>query len=192
MQGGKFNRKSVRLKNYDYSRIGMYFITVCAENRECLFGRIENEKMILNEMGRIVEREWLKTSEIRKEIYLDEYVIMPNHFHAIVFINNNGIGISTVGANGRSPLRMRPKSISSLMAGFKSSATSCINKFRHTPLVPIWQRNYYEHIIRNEISLDKIRNYIANNPGGWPNDVENNGNVNTTEKQQKSYYNNLY
>ncbi|OGF30795.1 hypothetical protein A3H09_00680 [Candidatus Falkowbacteria bacterium RIFCSPLOWO2_12_FULL_45_13] len=172
MQGGKYNRRSIRLPGYDYSQAGMYFVTICVKNLECLFGEIVEEEMMLNELGIIVKREWLRTGVIRKEIYLDEFIIMPNYFHFIVFINECGNAL-TVGANGRSPLRMRPKSISSLMAGYKSAATKQVNLFRNMLGTDLWQRNYYEHIIRNENSLNRIRNYIWNNPGNWPNDIEN-------------------
>jgi len=125
----------------------------------------------MNEYGKTVREKWLLSSKLRSEIKLDEFVIMPNHFHAIVIIWS--IGTNTVGANGRSPLRMKPKSLSSLMAGFKSSATSRINGLRNSPGVPVWQRNYYEHIVRNEDELNRIREYIINNPLQWQFDREN-------------------
>nr|WP_229638581.1 transposase [Waterburya agarophytonicola] len=125
--------------------------------------------MVLNQYGNVVADEWKKSSVIRKEIKLDEWVVMPNHFHGIVIINN-----TTVGANGRSPLlrgcthpQMKPKSLSSLMAGFKSIATKKINILRGTPGTPLWQRNYYEHIIRNPDAMNKIRQYIIHNPVSW-------------------------
>jgi len=179
----KHHRKSIRLKNYNYSNIGSYFITVCAYNHECLFGDIEDGRMQLNNCGRIIESEWLRSSEIRKEIELDIYQTMPNHFHAIVFILESStnkrkkLDVYMVGANGHSPLRnrlaMKSKSLSSLMVGFKSSVKLKINKFRNTPGVPIWQRNYYDHIIRNENELNQIREYIINNPLEWELDEEN-------------------
>jgi REP element-mobilizing transposase RayT len=167
----KHNRRSIRLMGYDYSKSGYYFITICTYKRECILGEMINDKMIMNENGKIVESEWLRSSEIRKEIELDVYRVMPNHFHALLWIAPN------VGANGHSPLRNRPalksKSLSSLMVGFKSSVKLKINKFRNTPGVPIWQRNYYEHIIRNEKELNKIREYIINNTLKWEFDEEN-------------------
>ena len=164
-------RHSLRLKGYDYSQAGAYFVTICAYNKEYLFGDIINGVMRMNEYGKTVREKWLLSSKLRSEIKLDEFVIMPNHFHAIVIIWS--IGTNTVGANGRSPLRMKPKSLSSLMAGFKSSATSRINGLRNSPGVPVWQRNYYEHIVRNEDELNRIREYIINNPLQWQFDREN-------------------
>ena len=165
------HRRSIRLRNYNYSQNGAYFVTLITKNRENLFGEIKNGEMILNDIGRVVEDEWLMSQKIRKEIELDEYCIMPNHFHAIV---------SIVGANGvcpdsdgecHSPLR-KSKSLSSLMAGFKSSVTKKINIVRDMDGLPVWQRNYYEHIVRNESDLRNIRQYIIQNPLNWENDDE--------------------
>ena len=167
----KHHRRSIRLKGYDYSQPGAYFVTICAYQRQCVFGDVVDGQMVLNQYGMVVADEWQKSSAIRREIKLDAWVIMPNHFHGIVIINNN-----PVGANGRSPLpnnrhpQMKPKSLSSLMAGFKSITTKKINILRDTPETPLWQRNYYEHIIRNEEAMNKIRQYIINNPLSWEND----------------------
>lgn len=183
-------RQSIRLKGYDYSQSGLYFITICCYQRECLFGNIINSQIILNNFGQLIKEEWLKSAEIRKEIEFDDFVIMPNHFHGIVIINQeinsdfmkNDVDFqdNNVGANGRSPLQqiqssrpkisMKPKSISSLIAGFKSATTKKINIIRNTPQNPVWQRNYYDHIIRNDESLAKIREYVQNNPLSWEND----------------------
>lgn len=178
-------RQSIRLKGYDYSQSGFYFITICCYQRECLFGDIINSQIILNNFGELVKKEWLKSAEIRKEIKLGEFVIMPNHFHGIVIINQknnnyNHVHTNDVGANGRSPLQeiqsspqqisMKPKSLSSLIAGFKSATTKKINIIRDTPKTPVWQRNYYDHIIRNDQSLERIREYVQNNHLSWEND----------------------
>ena len=166
-------RKSLRLSGYDYSQPGYYFVTICSFQRQCLFGDIIDYSMQLNQYGEIVREQWLQSAVIRTEIELDEFIVMPNHFHAIVIIN-------PVGANGHSPLPkssnkpimplMKPKSLSSLMVGFKSSVTKQINLIRHTPGAKIWQRNYYEHIVRNKQSLNNIRQYIINNPLSWGKD----------------------
>ena len=177
-------RSSIRLRDYDYSKAGAYFVTLCSYKREPVFGNIIGEEMHLNEFGKIVESEWLLSSEIRLEIELDEFIVMPNHFHAIVFIqdvriddNSPIVGAndpsSVVGANGRSPLQMKPRSLSSMISGYKSSVTSKINMIRGTRGKPLWQRNYYEHIIRNQRSLDFIRQYIVNNPLRWAYDRDN-------------------
>jgi len=130
----------------------------------------------MNEYGGIVRDEWMKTETIRDEIELDESVVMPNHIHGIVFI---------VGATGRSPLRNdydssgpRPRSIGAFMAGFKSAVTKRINQIRTTPGIPLWQRNYYEHVVRNEKELNRIREYVVTNPMKWAEDENNLQNIN--------------
>ena len=164
----RHHRRSIRLPGYDYRQSGAYFVTICVDRRQCLFGNIVDGQMNLNQHGVIVADEWQKSSLIRQEIELDAWVVMPNHFLGIVIIENNN-----VRANGRSPLRddslprMKPKSLSSLMAGFKSITTKKINILRDAPGTPLWQRNYYEHIIRNPDAMDKIRQYIINNPVSW-------------------------
>ncbi len=174
----KHHRRSLRLKGYDYSAAGAYFITICTFQRQCLFGQVVEGEMQLNEFGQIVAEEWLHSKEIRQEIDFDEWVIMPNHLHGIVLIES----IDPVGANGCLPSSpwcndphrlvppMRPRSLASLIAGFKSATTTRINTLRDAAGTPIWQRNYYDHIIRNERSLQHIRHYTTNNPLTWADD----------------------
>jgi REP element-mobilizing transposase RayT len=171
-------RRSIRLQHYDYSQAGAYFVTICVHARECLLGEIVDGAMILNDYGKIVEEEWLKSAEIRKEIELDEYIIMPNHLHGIVVINNEGS--LTVRAHGRAPLRSdppilhrEPRSLGSFIAGFKSITTKRINLSRRTPSFAVWQRNYYEHVVRDEIDPDRIREYVHHNPARWAEDENN-------------------
>lgn len=163
-------RRSIRLKGYDYSCDGAYFITLCTQNRECLFGQINHGKMILNHSGRIVADEWNRSAMIRNEIKLDEFIVMPNHFHGIVFIHDNRRGNRLVAPTVSGP---RSKSIGSFVAGFKSSTTKKINVFRGMPGMKVWQRNYYDHIIRNDNELNRIREYIIFNPSRWTKDREN-------------------
>lgn len=172
------NRRSIRLKGYDYSQAGAYFVTICTNNREFLFGEISNGVMALNEYGRIVEIEWLKTPEIRPNIELLEYIIMPNHFHGIVVIDENRRGVlqyapttasshkTTASTNFRSP----SQTIGAIIRGFKSAVTKKINIDRSMPGIPVWQRNYYEHIIRDDESYYRISEYIKNNPVNWQKD----------------------
>lgn len=172
-------RRSVRLQGHDYSQSGAYFVTICAYNRECLFGGIAGNDIRLNECGAIAKGEWIKSFEIRKEIKLDEYIVMPNHIHGIVWIDN------PIGANGRSPLHrtnMGPKTLSSFVAGYKSTVTKQINALRRLPGVPVWQRNYYEHVIRGDTELNRIRQYIMENPLKWEFDSENPNNIRDTLK----------
>jgi REP element-mobilizing transposase RayT len=182
----KHCRRSIRLKGYDYSQAGIYFVTICTKNKKCLFGEIKNDKMILNQLGYIVQNEWIKTSEIRNNVTLDSFVIMPNHLHGIIIINNDvrrgvlqyaptanahaaGISQYAPTATFRSP----SQTIGAIVRGFKSVATKRINEIRKTPGLPLWQRNYYEHIIRNENDLGKIQQYILINSAKWEFDRNN-------------------
>ncbi len=175
----KHHRHSIRLKYYDYSSPGAYFITICTKNRACLFGNIVNGKMILNEYGKIAHDEWLKTEIIRPRVKLDSFVIMPNHIHGIIILNDDICYCR--GTLQRAPTTQRAPtfeqfgkptsdSIPTIVRLFKSATTKRINEYRNTPTVSVWQRNYYEHIIRNNTELKHIRNYIENNPIKWEND----------------------
>lgn len=166
----KRRRRSIRLRAYDYTQAGAYFITIVAQDRTMLFGDIAGGETQLNDFGRIVEDEWQKSSIVRREIALDLFIVMPNHVHGIVNIID-----CPVGATGRSPLRSGPppRSLGAFVAGFKSAATKRINELRHTPAAPVWQRNYYEHVIRDDGELLRVREYIQNNPLQWENDREN-------------------
>jgi putative transposase len=183
----KHHRHSMRLKDYDYSQPGAYFITIVTWQKECLFGIIADGQMIMNQRGQIVQEEWIRTAGIRGEIELDVFQIMPNHFHGLVFIAGAHIDApKNVGADGcppvyakddrahsRVPLQRAPRSLGSLVAGFKSSVAKHINESQGTAGQPVWQRNYWEHVIRNEDSLNKIREYVINNPLCWHLDKQN-------------------
>ena len=155
-------RKSIRLPGYDYSTEGSYFITIVTKDRRHLFGEVVNGEVVLNGYGSIVEEEWARSAAIRKEIELDEYVIMPNHFHAIVHI----IPTSSINDNHRTgdrpvaptnPIGPKPKSLGALMAGFKSAVTTRINTLRHTPGTPVWQRNYFSPSRKNRSGAQRPR-----------------------------------
>ncbi|MEM9447833.1 MAG: transposase [Cyanobacteria bacterium P01_E01_bin.6] len=163
---------------YDYSSPGESFITICTYQRHCLFGNISDGTMHLNDFGQIVANEWIKTKQIRPDFALDEWIVMPNHIHGIVFIQSPDTSDDPVGAHSCAPLPRisprtvgmayrRPRSLSSFVAGFKSATTTRMNQWRDAPGTPVWQRNYYDHIIRNEVSLQHIRHYIQTNPSSW-------------------------
>ncbi len=174
----KFNpdvhhRRSIRLKDYDYGQAGAYFITICSWNRECLFGDVADEEMQLNEYGWIAANEWLQTGVVRPNVELDAFVVMPNHIHGIIILNN-------VGATRRvAPTTLQSNSIGAIVGQFKSIVTKQINGIRNSSGLPVWQRNYYEHIIRNEDELNRVREYIINNPLRWADDENNPENVKT-------------
>ena len=188
----KHHRRSVRLKGYDYAGPGAYFVTVCAWNRECIFGDIINGEMKLNEYGKVVQREWMNTVDIRPNVELDEFIIMPNHFHGILLIDGNDgcdvgarrcLALYNTNANNRAthrvaPTTLHPNSLGSIIGQFKSIVTKQINRLGNTPGMPVWQRNYFEHVIRNEKELFMIRQYIRLNPVQWDIDQENPENIN--------------
>lgn len=195
------HRHSIRLKDYDYSQEGAYFVTICVLRHECLFGEIVNGEMVLNGMGRIVADEWAKTPGMRSNVELDVFSIMPNHFHAIILLHDNAVGAHCMRpefpgnpesidineshaysgesrahvnrAHVSAPLRRESGSVGSIIAGFKSATTKRINTFRNNAGCPVWQRNYYERVIRNENELSSAREYIVNNPMKWALDKEN-------------------
>jgi REP element-mobilizing transposase RayT len=194
------HRRSVRLQGYDYSRAGAYFITICTRNRTCLFGAINYEKMVLNDAGQIVVDEWMKTAEIRRQIKIDEFVVMPNHFHGIVWVRD---------ANGRGTARRAPTtmeqfgkpvsgSIPTIVRSFKSAVTKRINELRRTPGAKLWQRGFYEHIIRNEPELNRIRQYIMDNTikwsldGNYPGDGSQQVHALTESYEEKPWANAVY
>ncbi len=153
-------RRSIRLRHYDYSRLGAYFVTICAYERRCLFGRIADGQVILGPIGRIVAQEWVKSSEMRRDVEVDAFVVMPNHLHGIILL-------------GRSEAAAAARPLGSVIRGFKAATTHVVAEAGHGPAHPLWQRNYYEHIIRNEESLESIRAYIADNPARWAQDRQN-------------------
>ncbi len=172
-------RRSIRLKEYDYSSEGAYFITLCTYRRQCILADVTETEMILNKWGTIVGQEWYRSAAMRTEIEPDAFIVMPNHIHGILFIH-------PVGASGCSPKTVMhriyrcpnhpgfaKKSLASFIAGFKAAVTTRINTLRGTPGKPFWQRNYFEHIIRDEESLYQCRTYIDQNPLKWAIDKEN-------------------
>jgi REP element-mobilizing transposase RayT len=162
-----FHRRSVRLRGYDYSRSGAYFVTLCVQNGVCLFGEIADGEMILNPLGKLASEEWLKSAVIRPGIQLDEFVVMPNHFHGIVALPSQGTNAIRQEAHCCAPLQRRPRSLGSLIAEFKGITTKCVNEIHQAPGTRIWQRNFHDRVIRDDGALIRIRNYIISNPVNW-------------------------
>lgn len=195
----RHHRRSIRLKGYDYSQEGLYFITLCCQNRACLLGEIKDGEMILNDAGKIVEEEWLKTPQIRKNTELGEFVVMPNHFHAILEIKYCVEGVLQYAPTesqytpldmGESQFKSPSQTIGAIIRGFKGATTKRIKElinrencggelqfahfrggddkgeYQFAPTA-IWQRNYWEHIIRNQQEYERIANYIIRNPKKW-------------------------
>ena len=211
------HRKSIRLKGYDYSQAGLYFITICCDDRKHLFGEITDGEMEMNENGTIAYNEWMNTPEIPKNIELGEFIVMPNHIHGIINITRRGelhspniitddndthqmdghqmdgrqmdgriqYAPTGIGRINTGEFNSPQQTIGSIVRGFKSSVTKQINLLGgnikgefNSPQPPkppqqVWQRNYYEHIIRDEKAYNNISNYIINNPSRWKEDKFN-------------------
>ena len=162
-------RQSIRLKEYDYTQSGAYFVTICTRNRDPLFGVVVNDKMVLNGFGQIVQAEWSRTSEVTADVALDTFVVMPNYLHGILLLDRTDPGGLRVGATRRvartrHPTGLGASTLGAIIGQFKSLATKRINTLRGTPGLSAWQRNYYEHVIRSEADLDRVREYIVSNP----------------------------
>lgn len=174
------NRRSIRLKGYDYSKAGLYFITICCQDRINRFGEVINGEMILNEFGLIAYNEWIKLAERFSNFELDVFQIMPNHIHGIISLLPVGSGLAPdllyegqpQGLPQPEPQRKNP-SIPDIVGAYKSLvANGCLEIFKSRDEVmgKFWQRNYYEHIIRNELAYYNISEYIINNPLKWEED----------------------
>lgn len=188
----KHHRRSIRLKNYDYSQAGAYFVTMVTWQREFLFGEIVNGEMKLNHYGEIVQKWWNEISIHFANVETDAFVIMPNHVHGIIFIverrgtvsvpeengenkisNNNNMLDETLGGE-TPPLRKFTPTLGQIIAYFKYQSTKEMNASSNTGVVTkFWQRNYYEHIIRDEKDLKNKTDYIEENPMLWDQDDEN-------------------
>lgn len=172
-------RRSIRLQGYDYSRPGAYFVTMVAQDWLCLFGDVVDGDMRLNEVGRIVVEAWEWLATRHPYVELDAYVVMPNHLHGIVVLTDEGW--DGAGDRGRSPPVRAAlggggsgrKPLGRLVGAFKTVSTKRINIVRGTPGEILWQRNYYERVIRNDRELNLIREYIEGNPAKWETDEEN-------------------
>ena len=159
------HRRATRLRGYDYSLPGAYFVTICVQDRKCLFGHIIDGQMQSNEIGKIVVKNWNHIPQHFSAVELDECVVMPNHIHGIITLD-------TVGARSPRPPALRKGAVSSptlgqVVAYFKYQSTKYINQRHNTPGTCIWQRNYYDHVIRDDIGLQRVREYIRNNPTQW-------------------------
>jgi putative transposase len=156
----KHHRRSIRLKGFDYSRSAIYFVTICVQNRECLLGTILQNQLFLNDAGGMVSAEWLALVSRFPSVILDEFVVMPNHFHGIIYISPDSPDHPTLGK-----ILGAFKSIvnNNYIIGVKTNDWEPFNK-------RLWQRNYYEHIVRDDSALQKIREYIQSNPRTWQTD----------------------
>ena len=171
----KHDRRSIRLPEYDYSSEGAYYVTICTKSKTCVFGNIINGGMVLNKTGEIARDQINRTSQLRKNVMIDTCVIMPNHIHMILLITgDDGRDMARHVPTGRGRFG-KPQSgtLSTIVGAIKSTITKNINLQDGADGKSIWQGRFYEHVIRNEKSLKKIREYIYNNPRNWLTDDEN-------------------
>ena len=171
----KHDRGSIRLPRFDYSSAGAYYVTICVAGRRCIFGEIVDGVMRPNENGLIVAGQWAGLPNHYPHVSLDAFVVMPNHVHGIVCLADKSQ--LPVGA-GLKPARASPSTnqrhgLPEIIRGFKTFSSRIISQLRRTPGVPVWQRNYYEHVVRGEDDLNAIRRYIVENPLKWAEDPEN-------------------
>jgi REP element-mobilizing transposase RayT len=167
-----YQRRSTRLRQFDYATPGAYFLTICARNRESLFGEVVDDGVRTSEAGRIVEAAWAGLPEHYPHVALDAFIVMPNHVHGILILEEVGAGFKPAPTN--SPGRIRPKQpLPEIVRAFKTFSARRINELRMSPGQPVWQRSYYDHVIRDEESLERIRDYIFTNPLRWSMDREN-------------------
>jgi REP element-mobilizing transposase RayT len=196
------HRKSMRLKGYDYTQAGAYFVTICVNDRRHLLGKITNGEMILNEPGEMVQQIWNEIPENYSGADIDFSVVMPNHFHGIIILTGENVGAPLVGAQDgalegtneeKAGTRPAPTNrnfhLSQIVGEFKSLTTNeyitgVKTKNWQRFNKKFWQRNYYDHIIRNEWDLNRIRKYIYYNPLKWEYDRENDNHIPVEEKKK--------
>jgi len=160
------HRHSMRLQHYDYAKTGAYFVTICTHNRTCTFGEVTGSLMIQNEAGRMVESIWCAIPGHYSNVSIDAFVVMPNHVHGILFITKDLVGARFIATESIAP------NLGEVVRAFKARYSHAINKI-HGKGTLLWQRNYYEHVVRDEDDLMRIREYIENNPTQWALDEEN-------------------
>jgi len=146
-------RKNLRMKKHDYSSKAAYFITILTKNKKQVFGEVCKGKLILNDFGKIVRREWRRTESIRQEVADGGYVVMPNHFHGLLLIN---------AGKGK-----RKQNLGAIVKGFKAAVTKAVREASNNSIMEVWHRNYYESIINNKKQFYRVKNYMASNPRNW-------------------------
>ena len=163
-------RRSIRLPGYDYQQAGLYFVTLCTHEKSSIFGKVDDHQVLLSDLGRIASDEWLKMAQVRERVELDQFVVMPNHIHGLIIIEDNH-NCSAMPADPASRKRrsktLQSGSLGAIIGQFKTAVTRRAKLNQIYSGQRIWQRNYHEHIVRNENSLNEIRQYIVENPARW-------------------------
>ncbi len=166
-------RSPLRLKEYDYSRAGAYFVTVCTKHRKMLLGDVVEDGIRLNPLGVVVKECWEDLPRHYHFLELDAFIVMPNHVHGILVITGN----PNVGAGLKPAPTSKRRALPEIVRALKTFSARRINQILGTPGIPVWQRNYYEHVIRNEIDLEETREYIQNNLIKWLEDENHPSNL---------------
>lgn len=175
------HRQSIRMHGYDYSCAGAYFVTICVYQRECLFGEVVDGIFVSNDAGKIVAETWLGLLSRFPSVSLDEFTVMPNHFHGILVLGDDvgaplaapGVGGETAkqdASNNKKRAASSCPTLGDVMRAFKSISAISVNRVLGRQGLPLWQRNYYERVIRDEEELDALRQYVAGNPKQWAED----------------------
>ncbi len=173
------HRQSIRLPGFDYAAPGANFVTIVTQNRECLFGDVVDGVMVLNDVGQMIETWWNKIPERFSHVYLDTWEIMPNHIHGIIGITDVGAGLSrpdritTITDQGAKTAPLHQNTLGQIIAFFKHQSTKHVAISMRIEYMKLWQRNYHEHIIRTDAELNRIRQYVADNPKNWETDEDN-------------------
>lgn len=170
-----YSRRSTRLPGYDYRQMGIYFVTLCAFRKAKLFGDVSMGIMRHSALGEIAELEWQRIAEVRHNVGLDQFVVMPNHLHSLVMIDRSEGGYSgkrSSVSTGKAVPRLQAGSLGAVIGQYKLAV---LRRAKSWPSpargkIIIWQRGYYDHIVRDERSLNEIRQYILENPAKWTDD----------------------
>ncbi len=169
------HRRSIRLRDYDYAQMGAYFVTLCVHERECLLGEIAAGEVRVSGAGLIVAQTWDNLPTRFPHIELDAFVVMPNHVHAIIVITDpppspvDPVGAGLALSKNQGNPRVAP-TLGDIVGAFKSTSAIACNRLLDRSGLPFWQRNYWEHVIRNDADLERLRDYIEGNPGKWAED----------------------
>ncbi len=170
----------MRLRGYDYSTPGAYFVTICSWQRKCMFGEVVDDEVRPNEIGQAIAETWARLSQHYSSVELDEFIVMPNHIHGVILLKEPASDVAGDRAGLKpapTPNQRRRHGLPEVVRGFKTFSARRINSLRGNPGAPVWQRNYYEHVVRNEEELNRIRQYVRDNPVKWSDDVDNPKNI---------------
>jgi len=174
------DRRSVRMRTYDYATAGIYFVTICTHGKKCMLGRVQEDRAVLSRTGAVVEEHWRAIPEHNPGVELDAFVVMPNHLHGLIILPKARRAQHAVPLRNKNILvpertfgALQPRELPTLVRSFKAACTRRVNQLRGAPGQPLWQRGYHEHVVRGDDDLEQLQRYIAENPLRWALDREN-------------------